>query len=557
LGETRSEVAVTELLKKLDNVDSHIRWLTIQELGKIGSQKAIPRLLETLKNDEYSNRGWAVHALGKIGCSEEAIPELVNALQDSNSSTREWSAQVLGEIGSEQAIPSLLNALQDPKLQKTDHLTDVHADVIRALGKIVSTPKHLNLIKAYLKGGTWETYALKMGFVQTISALLQARINISIKVRKATYWALDQIRYGLTEWFEVLEDSKSKQPIEAYRVGYLRSESSSEAEWFEILEIFSTKGYHQLQLEQNGGRVQILVAKLLIALESTIPGVQVFAFSALSQINPALVIPQLLQALEAPDSDKTIRRCASFFLTQIDSESVVAGLFKILIGKNSEGKLYAAHTLSRIGSDSVVAGLLETLTEENPSTRHSAAHALSEMASESIVIRLFELFTGENSEARFGAYRVLVKIGSEPVIKGLLKILRTGSDGASFWAALALEDIASEQAVIGLLESLQDANPDVRFRSVYALDEIGFKEATPEAVPNLIEMLETDLPIIRSKAASALGQLAIVSDEIASELIATSLLKAQSDDPDPKVRRNASQALKRVRSGRRTLNRHQ
>ena len=83
LGITKSEKAILELIKALEDEDSSVRSRAAVALGKIGSEAAIPGLIKALEDEDFSVRWSAADALGKIG-SEAAIPGLIKALEDEN-----------------------------------------------------------------------------------------------------------------------------------------------------------------------------------------------------------------------------------------------------------------------------------------------------------------------------------------------------------------------------------------------------------------------------------------------------------------------------------------
>jgi HEAT repeat protein len=86
------------------------------------------------------------------------------------------------------------------------------------------------------------------------------------------------------------------------------------------------------------------------------------------------------------------------------------------------------------------------------------------------------------------------------------------------------------------IEQLNNADAKVRLAGISALSAMG--ESAKEATPQLILLLKDSSPTVRSIAASALG---IVGVEVAGT--AAQLEQTMKDDPNPEVRKAASEAL--------------
>ncbi|CCQ65866.1 Ferrochelatase, protoheme ferro-lyase [Crocosphaera watsonii WH 0402] len=78
----------------------------VELLGRTKSEEAISELEKALNDSDEYVRGSAAYALGNIG-SDQAISELEKALNDSDEYVRGSAAYALGNIGSDQAIESL------------------------------------------------------------------------------------------------------------------------------------------------------------------------------------------------------------------------------------------------------------------------------------------------------------------------------------------------------------------------------------------------------------------------------------------------------------------
>ncbi len=94
----------------------------------------------------------------------------------------------------------------------------------------------------------------------------------------------------------------------------------------------------------------------------------------------------------------------------------------------------------------------------------------------------------------------------------------------------------TDQDLATAIEQLENSDVHVRLAGVRALSLMG--DSAKQATPQLILLLKDSNPSVRSSAASALG---IVGVEVAGT--AEQLEQVMKDDPNPEVRKAASEAL--------------
>ena len=112
LGETKSDLTISLLLKLLDNPHYTFQKNVIWILGEIKSERAVPKLLEYIQNDHNRYLSHAFQALGKIG-TEAALDALCKYLKDNTKRYRCEAMDTLGNLAQESAIPIYACCLQD------------------------------------------------------------------------------------------------------------------------------------------------------------------------------------------------------------------------------------------------------------------------------------------------------------------------------------------------------------------------------------------------------------------------------------------------------------
>ncbi|MEQ8756108.1 MAG: HEAT repeat domain-containing protein [Coleofasciculus sp. G1-WW12-02] len=225
LGRTKSESAISNLMKALEHEDSDVSRRAADALGKIGLPKAIPHLIKALKHEDVGVSRRAADALGKIG-SESAIPALIETLNERQvPNAREIAATALGKIGSDSAVPALVQTLKDKKSSSIRERYSIHEiytrlgvdqrleafnsgeyylreEVADALGKINSKSAELALIEALddedpeIRKSVAYTLA-KIGSKRAVSACVKALNDDAHLDREDIFYTLAEMGYEL------------------------------------------------------------------------------------------------------------------------------------------------------------------------------------------------------------------------------------------------------------------------------------------------------------------------------------------------------------------------
>ena len=206
-------------------------------------------------------------------------------------------------------------------------------------------------------------------------------------------------------------------------------------------------------------------------------------------------------------------------------------------------------------TDALVRGLGDPVTEN----RRAAAEALeSILANESgkpavdgipaerlapSVKGLVRSLADRDRFVRWIATRTLGRIGPVPgleptAVSGLARVLSDPDVDVQLQAALALELYGppARDAVGALIRAAQSGDTEVRVESLFAIQQTGAKNA-PEVAGQLGAMLSDPLVRIRRAAAETLGTFGPAARPAKKELVQA------LQDPDPEVRRLASQAI--------------
>ena len=314
LGEVRSDEAIPELLKLLEDSDDFVRWRAVSALSKFGDEKAIPGLLKLLEHSDDFVRRSAAYALGLIG-DEKAIPGLLKLLEHSDDFVRRSAAYALGLIGDEKAIPELLKLVEHPD-------SDLRRSAADALGNIgdekAIPPGLLKLVEEpdYFVRRSAADALGNIGDDQAIPGLLELVEEPDYFVRWSAAYAFkigdEKAIPGL---LKLLEDPDSDVRSSAADV-----------------------------LGKIGGDQAI--PELLKLVEHSDYFVRRSAADALGKIGDEKAIPGLLKLVE--DSDSDVRSSAAEALGKIGDEVAIPGLLKLVEDSNYGVRWSAADALGNI-----------------------------------------------------------------------------------------------------------------------------------------------------------------------------------------------------------------
>ena len=141
LGESRSEIAVKDLVEKLDDPSSSVREEAITALGQIGSNDAIDALVAKLDDPDTDLSPQIARAL-RSAPSARSLPTLVKKMSEStpDRETKAEVARTLGAIGDKRAVPLLIRTLQvsdDAKVISASSDALAHMGELAAIYEII------------------------------------------------------------------------------------------------------------------------------------------------------------------------------------------------------------------------------------------------------------------------------------------------------------------------------------------------------------------------------------------------------------------------------------
>ncbi len=221
-------------------------------------------------------------------------------------------------------------------------------------------------------------------------------------------------------------------------------------------------------------------------------------------------VADLMKSLSSSDSKAQLAAMDGLIDVGPSASPAVPQLIKLLKNGSTEVEWHAARTLAAIGpgAESAVPALTAALKSSDPMVRGHSARALERIgpASVTAIDALAALIDDKDKHVRGAAIDAIIVIHPEP--KVLLPILRRALENPDMDRTVAVP--ASEQlAEMGdagisiLIEELK--NDKAKIWACMALGSEGPKAKA--AVPELVKLLDSKEPVIRSQAAMSLGEI--------------------------------------------------
>jgi len=132
LGERRAEVAVRDLIRKLDDPSAEVREAAALALGQIGGDEAINALIEELRDPQTDIALPVARALRRAR-DPRSVDALLGALETADRETAAESARALGAIGDPRAAQALRETLRSTRDIK---LATASGEALARLGSI-------------------------------------------------------------------------------------------------------------------------------------------------------------------------------------------------------------------------------------------------------------------------------------------------------------------------------------------------------------------------------------------------------------------------------------
>ncbi|MGB2613657.1 MAG: MFS transporter, partial [Phycisphaerae bacterium] len=111
------DLAIADVLARLDDPDHEVREEAARALGRIGATDAVEALIRRLTDPHSSIRPQAARALGRIG-DPRAVPALLECLSGGSEDLQEACAHALGAIGGRESVRQLLRLLGEKRTER-------------------------------------------------------------------------------------------------------------------------------------------------------------------------------------------------------------------------------------------------------------------------------------------------------------------------------------------------------------------------------------------------------------------------------------------------------
>lgn len=143
LGETRTAIALSDLIERLDDASADVREEAAFALGRIGSPDAVDALVEKLNDPNTDIKPHIARALREAG-DPRSVDALVGNLQEQDRETQSETARTLGAIGDRRAVTSLLDVL---KSTGDDKVASASSAALARLGEVAAIHEILPRMK--------------------------------------------------------------------------------------------------------------------------------------------------------------------------------------------------------------------------------------------------------------------------------------------------------------------------------------------------------------------------------------------------------------------------
>ncbi len=393
-----------------------------------------------------------------------SIAELVRKLKDDEYGTRYQAAEALEKLGAgaEPALPALIDALGDDGAFLGSNADFVSSKAERTLLRI--GPPSVPALAAASKG------------------------HSNPRVRRQTFWVLGLMGREAQAAIPVLQAALRSKMDRVAAVQTLR------------------------QIDPEGA----------FYLPTLIPGTK----------QP---IPTLIDSLRHPDASQQILAAQALSEIGPTAKQAIPALLELLKHEDYSVRSAGANALGFMGREAepAVKPLLRALQDDNWDVRSRSASALSRIAprNREVALALVRLLT--DSHVRSAAAKALGQMGpgAEAAVGALSESLQDPAAGDAAAAALGEIGPAARAAVPALIRAMQHPN-SLRYEATTALGRIGLDAQA--AIPALLKALEDNGDLGPPEAVESLAQIGSA---------AVPALTAALREDQPLVRMRAAEAL--------------
>jgi HEAT repeat protein len=268
-----------------------------------------------------------------------------------------------------------------------------------------------------------------------------------------------------------------------------------------------------------------LAALVRERISSPEPGDRMLAVELAGWVRTPECLAEAVDALRDPEA--TVRRAAAAQLR--GQPEAVDVLVTTLHDDPDPGvRVQAADALDATDLDTALLAFVGALQDPEVKVRRIAVQALVRNRSSALAHRVGAVLTTGNIRSAGEVLLGMGHFGEEALAAAV-------AEGPRERAVAAGELLRTRGRPDGLLESLKVIDPATRLRAVEALGAVG----GTEVLDGLVGALSDSWPVIRSRAASHLGQMGRGRERQALQRVAQS-------DPDAEVVEAATQALRTI-----------
>ncbi|HYL97821.1 MAG TPA: HEAT repeat domain-containing protein [Blastocatellia bacterium] len=555
LGEFKDRNTEDALLDASRDPQAEVRAAAVSALGRLGDSSVTGTLFDATRDSSEDVRDAAFRSLGLMGISVERLSaDVTNA----NWQARITAVATLARLHDSRAVPVVITALKDSDER-------VRAESARALAVLADN--------------------------RAVEPLLGALADQS-----------PEVRFQAAAGLGIFKDRRSIQPLESALTDRDSRVSAAAAESLARLQdpgvirmLIRTLGSGDWQLRARAAQVLMRVpgaAASPEAIPRLVDGLRdkdliVRYYSAEALVSAgAPAVPQLAELFRSgkfierertgrvlgrigrpsisPMSDiiqdrtntPELRAAAAAVLGIVGDPQGIEPLVSLLGDQRYFVREQAAIALGRIGAPAIDQ-LVKLSHASGPATRESAVEALGDACAEirheieqrgqakpgdeALIARCVETIqhalTDPNASIKLAAVRAMGSTGSKDAVEPLMAILRDDQSTVRSEAAVALGKLG-QPALKPLTAALSDAAPLTRKLAAQALGDVQSKEA----VPQLIQLVRSDVSGARGEAIEALGK---IGDPQAVDAIIAAMQGASSS-----VKLQAIQALALLRGPR-------